>query len=261
MTFRAFCSGLATIVLMTSVAAAQCTDKKTTASGEGKASGCCKSKATAASCADKSACCKTTMETAAGKITIPAMAYKVGDETVACPGKAGELAKDDKAKIKYVVAGKEYATQTEAADAYAAALDGFLNEMTTVRYSVGDKTMDCPMSAAGAAKEANAQVRYQMASFVFNDKEKAEKAATEAKVAAEKVSMKWKVGDKDFCCSSMAGQAAKKSDQKVKYIVGEQTLECSQEASVALAKARILAAANVLGKAADSTTKLASAGG
>src|SRR5262249_43978421 len=74
----------------------------------------------------KTACAKTCSEAAVA--ALPAMKYKVGDETVCCPTKAKELAKGDEKAIKFVVADKTYDKQEEAVEAYTKALDEFRSE-------------------------------------------------------------------------------------------------------------------------------------
>ncbi len=193
-------------------------------------------------CSPTGECCPANEAFAA----MPTIKYRVGTETVDCPTKAGELAKGDKGAIKFVVADKEYANETEAKKSYATVLDSYLVDITTMKYAVGKECVACPMTAESMAKKDGQPVKYRLATFEFADKAKAEKAAGTAKEAAEKVAMKWAVGDKSFCCDKMAGEAAQKEGKQVEYYVGEKKLQCPVEASVELELAKIDAAVRSL---------------
>ncbi len=193
-------------------------------------------------CSPTGECCPANAAFAA----MPAIKYRVGTETTDCPKTAGELAKGDKGAIKFVVADKEYADEVEAKKAYATALDEYLKDITTMKYAVGKECVACPMTAESMAKKDGQPVKYRLATFEFADKAKAEKAAVAAKEAADKVAMKWAVGDKSFCCDKMAAEAAQKDGKKVEYCVGDKKLQCPVEASVELELAKIDAAVHAL---------------
>lgn len=247
--------GVVGLVMAASVSFAQsaaCSEKKEGAScssGEKKA---CSSgdKVASGSCGSKSSCPGGGSAVA---VNMPMVQYKVGDETVDCCARAKALANGDEAKIQFVVGEKTYAKQSEAMTAYAAVLRDYLGEMTTVKYGVGESCMTCPVSAAAVAKKENKAVEYRLASFAFKAEDSAKRAAADAKVAAEKVSMKWVVEGKDYCCSQMANDAAAKCEsKKIEYVIGETKTECSIMAEVELMRAKIVAAGEVLTKAADS---------
>lgn len=248
-----------TVALFTSAALAQCTAGAKTASA-GEKPHCSGDKVVLASASEKAACSgekAMASKKCAGDVAkacmagAPCMKYTVGEKTTCCPEEAAKLAGDDKAQIKYVVGEKSYDNEAEAKKALAAALDGYLAQMLTVRYAVGDETVACPMTASTMAKSNGGAVRYRLASFDFENKAAAEAAATAAKRAAEGVTMNWKVGDKSYCCSSTAASMAKKENKPVEYCVGEKTTACSIDAGVALAQSKIAAAVAALEKAAQ----------
>jgi|GEM_PF-1721341 len=143
--------------------------------------------------------CLTRRLAAAGA---PLMTYKVGDDGVRCPEKAATLAKEKNAEIRYVVGDKTFTNKDEAVKAYAAALDGYVATMTTVRYAVGDECVSCPQTAAELARQNNTTVRYRVAAMTFDSESKAEAAARAARTAVEKVTLK---ADKKGECAKSCG--------------------------------------------------------
>lgn len=190
---------------------------------------------------------------------MPAMTYKIGDKTTCCSHQADELAKGDAKAIKFVVAEKEYSDKTEALKAYNELLGGHLKEITTVKYAVGKECMACPVSAGEMAKKEGKKVEYRLASFNFAEKTSAEKAATVAKEAAEKVSIKVVVGERQFACPIEAGTVAKASGKPMEFVIGEVHTQCYDTAQVELAKARIEAALAAIAKI-DGATFASAAG-
>lgn len=216
-------------------------------------SACCQK---AGSSGAKTACCAGGSKSVACKAAcdeiakdMPKMSFIVGDTKVACPKEAESMAKADGKALKYVVADKTYDAAPAAYDALAAELDAYFNKMMTVQYAVGEAKVSCPQSADALAKKDGKPVHYRLASFDFADKVKAEKAAAEAKAAAEKITMKMVVGEKTYACPQSAESAAKSCSGKVEYVVGEQKLCCPNMARVAVAQARIETAVEVLAKA------------
>jgi len=216
--------------LMACTAMAQCTG----GGSEAKAASCSGEKS-AAKCCDKGG-------EKAVAVKLPAMSYKVGDKETACPNEAEELAKAGKAKVQFVVDGKTYAEKAEANEAYAKQLESFMEESMAVKYAVGDACVSCPMTAGEMAKKENKKVQYRVASFTFEKQDDADKAVKQAKEAAEKVSMKWMVGEKCFTCPVEATKAAKSDGKQVDFVVGDVKTQCDKQARVNLAKARIEAA-------------------
>lgn len=236
----------ASAALMACTAFAQCTasggdTKATAAKGDAK---CCAAGEKKGEC---SSACSEGGKAVAAKL--PKMSYKVGDKEVCCPSEASELAKGDKTKIQFVVAGKSYSDQGEATDAYATALDSFMNDMVTVKYAVGDNCVTCPNAAKEMASKENKKVQFRLAAFNFDKQEDADKAAKTAKDAAAKVSLKMMVGEKCFECPMSAGDAAKKENKTVEYVVGDAKTCCDKQAKVNLAKARIDAALKAMSEA------------
>jgi hypothetical protein len=148
----------------------------------------------------------------------------------------------------------------KAQEAYAVLLDKTLGDLTTVRYAVGDECVGCPTSAKSLAEKAGKPVMYRLAAYDFKTEEAATKAAAAAQEAAHKVKMGMKVGDKDYCCSTMAGDAAKASGKPVEYVVGEKTSCCKIEAAVNVARAKLDAAIQALDEAYTNASKVATAG-
>ena len=60
--------------------------------------------------------------------------------------------------------------------------------------------------------------------------------------------MKYRVGDKDYCCDKMAGEACQKAGKNAKmvYVVGTTKTECKIQARIELSKAKLAAAMKAL---------------
>lgn len=254
MNLRAILATLCTASIV-SLAAAQTCQSKATAGAT-----CDKSKATAMATCDKSKgdahacsgncgadCCQSPANVA--RRSIPQMEFVVGKEVTNCPNHASELAKGDSAKIGYRVAEKNYADKMEAGRAYATQLNSYLEDITTVKYAVGEECVSCPMTARSMAQKAKTDVHYRLAAFDFADEKAATAAAEAARKAAEGVKMSMKVGNETTCCAETAKSLAKKNHAKVQYVIGETTTECDVNASVELATAKINAAIDALASA------------
>lgn len=211
------------------------------------ASGCCASGATAS--ADKNGTCE---KVELVRKSIPAINYRVGDETVCCPKQAGEMAKAKNTKIQFVVAEKTYADEVEAKKAYAKVLDGYMTEMVSVKYAVGDECVACPVTAKSLAQKEKKPMTYRVAAYDFKTEEAAKKAVVAAKEAVSKVEMKTMVGDKQYSCCDSAAAAAKVAGKPVEYKIGEKATCCPVEADVNLALAKIEAAISALAQASNS---------
>lgn len=264
-----FVSVLAAFALVATVQAYAgegcCKSKAVAAAGEGQAkAGCCKAGESAAK-----GCCSAKLASADGKGacaskagascavacgSMPKMMYKVGDKTVCCPKEAADLVKGD-AKIEYVVADKTYTDKGEALVAYADVLDKHLAKITTVTYGVGDETMQCPMAAKDLASKMDKPVAYRVGTASFEDQAKADKAAKDAREAADKVKMVMTVDGKPVeGCPVDAKATACKESKKVEYAIGEVKTECDKTARVELAKAKITAAVQQIASAATPST-------
>jgi hypothetical protein len=170
---------------------------------------------------------------------LPQMTYRVGDNTTDCPMTAEKLAADHHTQVHYVVGKKAFADKSEANKAYADALDNYFDDMLTVRYAVGNKSMKCGDSAKSIAKKEGTKVNYQLASFRFEDRESAEKAAKTAREAADQVTMKLVVGEKTYSCPMQASHVAKQHGEKVSYCVGDSKTTCEDTARIQVATERI----------------------
>jgi hypothetical protein len=248
---------LGALLWAASTGLAQCQSGQTAKEGK---SGCGSQKVAGKECTPNKLCPTGSGELAGGKCTIPAMLIKVGDQTVQCCEKARELAQGDESKIQYVVGEKTFSKKQEALEAYAQLLDDYFAELTTVRFCVGENRMQCPASAEDVARREGGKVEFALASFRFASKEAAEKAAAEAREAAAQVKMKMVVAGKEYCCATMAKQAAEKNNCQVEYVVGETKACGREEAEIALRRARIMAAAEVLHKIVQDGGKVAQAG-
>jgi hypothetical protein len=253
------------VATISSSAWAQCQESAKTAQAGGctqsaqlasEKSGCCASKSQLAG--DKAGCCASKL--ASGKLgtcgngktlarAIPAMRYQVGEKTTACPEEAKTLAAEAQAEIQYVVGEKTIATEGEAKQAYAALLATHLEEMTTVKFAVGDECVACPVTAKSMAKKSGKPMQFRLASYNFENEDAAKKAAEAARGAADKVTMKMVVGGKEFCCATTAATVAKADGKSVEYCVGEKRTACDVTASVELALAKINAAQGALDEA------------
>ena len=247
MTIRTILAGIVLSAFVTSTTLGQCDEKaKAAACSKKQASACCAGdKAAKAGCnADaKSASCAVACSGDLAQLKgLPQMEYQVGDQRVSCPKAAAEMAKAQNAEIKFVVADKTFADENEAKAAYADALDGYLNEMLTVRCTSEDEAATCRAHGANVAQHAKGKSGYRLASFSFDDRAAADEAAKKARQAADGVEMKLMVGGECYNCPIRAAEAAKKSGQKVDYCVGKDKTACQATARVRLATERIRAA-------------------
>lgn len=181
---------------------------------------------------------------------IPAMMYRVGDKTTACPRQAQSLAAAARAKVRFVVDKQDYETEGEAKKAYAGVLDRHVNDMLSVKYAVGDDCVSCPITAGAMARKAGKPMMYRVAAYDFKTREAADKALKAARATIENVKLTMKVGDKSYQCGVTAGKMAKAAGKSVQYCVGDKSTACNVTASVNLAMARINAALETLAKAA-----------
>ena len=121
-------------------------------------------------------CSKTTFDNAVAGVmkAMPSMAYRVGDTDTHCfksaTAKAGE-----NGKVQFLVASKVYDTETEATIALAGLLEKEIENLKTVRLTVGGKGYGCSMSAKAALKDGE-KMKYRLAGFDFATREEADKA-------------------------------------------------------------------------------------
>jgi hypothetical protein len=197
----------------------------------------------------------------------PLMQYKIGERVTRCPKQAAEWtkAKND-LPVRYIVNATEYTDYGAALQAYQAALEERLAQMSSVRYAVGNQCVACPLEAASLAQQTGSTVKYRVASFTFADRAQANRAAEAARAAADKVRMTYAVdgkkcaGDKEArhsCRPNGDETAAKTCEHKV----GETKTCCETTAKVELTSARIIAAYQALALVADQPPSISPAAG
>lgn len=210
-------------------------DGTTKAAGGG---GCCAKKA-AAKVAEGSGGCSKSDKVSGALASLPSIKYRVGEETMCCPKAAGFMAEKNHQPVKYVVGSEAFDTEALATARLVTLLNEEVESMKTVQYAVGDKCMKCPMTAKSVADQNHAKMTYRVAGVDFEDKEKAEKAAKLASEAVEQVKLSYKVGDKSFCCSKMAGESVKESGKPMTYVVGETEVQDEASAKVLFAQEQV----------------------
>jgi len=205
---------------------------------------CCKKKGDASltsdkagGCAKKSGACPVQ----AALASMPAMKYRVADETVACPKTAEEMAIKKNTTITYVVGEKTYAKKGEAVVALASLLETEVANLVSVQ-TAGAKSGGCSHADHVHANPTATPVAYKVGGMEVADKAKAEKAAKLAADAVGAVKLSYKVGDDKFCCDKMAGVKAKETGKSVTFVVGDEETCCQDMAKLLLAQARVKAA-------------------
>jgi hypothetical protein len=139
---------------------------------------------TDAAAAGKSGCPKA----CADKVLagLPAMTYKVGELETPCFKTATDKASDD-APLQYMVDGQTYDCRGKATATLVSLLETQAEQMMTVQYAVGGKSVYCPMEAAALAKANGGKVAYRLAGLDFESKEKASDAANTIREAVAKL--------------------------------------------------------------------------
>ncbi len=186
-------------------------------------------------------CCKAKLAAA----NVPLMRCVVGDEVTNCPMEAMKIAEKSGLTPEFYLDDTKYTDPKEAGKAYAARLESFLGEITTVKYVVGSESVGCPKTAGAMAKKAGTAMKYRLAAFDFDAQDDARAAAKRATEAAEKVTMATLVDGKANACPMTAKKAA--ADGKtVAYKIGENSVDCPIKASVMLNMAKVRAALTAL---------------
>jgi len=219
-----------------------------TASVQAKsASGCCdkdKSKATTAK-SDKPCCGKNKGATTvsaessgckgkakAALASLPSITYQVGDFTTCCQKTAAAKAEELHATLSYVVENKVYSNYDEAVVTLTKLLQEKADEMRSVQYVAGKDCVRCPKQAAALAKEAGTEVKYRLAGFDFDCKDKAEKVAKEVEAAVEGMHVDYMADGQPVNCD----KGAKAEGKTVTYVVGDQQTDCELTAKMMLAE-------------------------
>ncbi len=112
--------------------------------------------------------------------------YVVGDECVACPTSAQQLASDKHAKVQYRLASYNFESQEKADKVLGRARAAA--EKITMKMVVGEETFQCPVSAQDSAKKSGKPVEYAVGDCKSPCQTTARIALAKAKIdAASKV--------------------------------------------------------------------------
>lgn len=84
--------------------------------------------------------------------------FVVGDECVACPTSAQQLAKEKRAKVQYRLAAYDFESQEKADKAAGRAREAA--EKVSIKMVVGDEAFQCPVSAKDASQKSGKPVEY-----------------------------------------------------------------------------------------------------
>lgn len=117
---------------------------------------------------------------------LPQMTYKVGDLETPC-FKTAVAEAGDESKVKYVVDGKTYDCKERGTFELASLLEEEADNMMTVQYVVGDKSVYCPMAAKSLAEASGGEIAYRLAGMDFDSKDQAEAAAVAVREAVAKL--------------------------------------------------------------------------
>lgn len=171
--------------------------------------------------------------------SMPSMKYRVGEEVTPCSKTAAAMAEKAGKPMQYVVGDETFGEEAPATAKLASLLETELEAAQAVQFVAGGKCMRCPMTAKSVAEETKTTVTYRVGGVDFDKKEDAEKVAKLVSDAVAEVSMKYKVGDKTFCCDKMAGAAAKENGAKMTFVVGDQETCCPTTAKLRLTEAKL----------------------
>ena len=161
-----------------------------------------------------------------------------------------------------------------------------MKKLPQAMFVVGDKTVNCPKTAAAIAKKSGGNVKFLIAGKKFKKQAEAMEALADAtesfvstfadpivcektgtitvagqkaccpdtatktskslKVAMSKVKMSYVVGDKRCGCPNKAEQIAKDTGKATEFVVGEVKTPCNIMARIHLARAKYKAAVESL---------------
>lgn len=172
---------------------------------------------------------------------MPAVKYRVGEQTMCCPNAASVAAKTENKPVEYVVGEEAFKTQSEADAKLVALYEREIEAMIAVQYSVGGESTQCPNTAKQMAESAHAPIAFKVGGVEFADKTKAEAAVKLVADAAAGVKMSYKVDGKPFCCDKMAGEAAKTGGKPIVFVIGSDEIAEESAAKLVFAQAKIKA--------------------
>ena len=247
-------SGEVVLVKSTDGEKGGCAGKKAQTTADGEKAGCGKTAQLASDpekkgCGSvagiKLGCCSKSNPAIAG---MPAMSYKVGEETIKDAEAAEKLAKESSKPMVYVVGEQTFTEMGEATAKLTSALEEYAGSIQTIQFSAGGECTRCPMTAKALADKSGGKVMYRVAGIDFDTKEKAEKAVQLASDAVKKVEMQVLVEGAPAHCAKDAETAAT-SGKKVTYKVGDQESCCKIMAGKMLAEAKIRAIVEAAAKA------------
>jgi hypothetical protein len=162
---------------------------------------------------------------------MPAMTYKVGDESMACSKMAGAMAKEHNTHMHYVVKGVEYDDKAKAMTAHAKQLEGMMMDLVRVQYAVNGECVACPDSAKEMAASCETKkLQYRVGPATFDNAEDAIKASIMAYNAAMSTKMEYAVNGMTTTCSVTASDMAKSNNCSVEYVVNGQRTNCKTSA-------------------------------
>jgi hypothetical protein len=173
--------------------------------------------------------------------SMPAVKYRVGEQTMCCPNAASAAAKTENKPVEYVVGEEAFKSQAEADARLVALYEKEIESMVAVQYSVGGEMTQCPHAAKDMADKAKAPIAYVVGGVEFADQAKAEAAVKLVADAAAGVKMSYKVDGKPFCCDKMAGEAAKTGGKPIVFVVGSDEIAEESAAKLVFAQAKIRA--------------------
>lgn len=171
----------------------------------------------------------------------------------ACASSCGSS--EGQAKTASCSAGKSGATCSAGSKAVAASggtCSASKGDTATAKKTGTTGGESCHGEKSGGtvvAKTDGKTVMYCVAGQCVDSKEKAEQISKVVMAAMKDVSMKYRVGDEEFCCDKMAGEKAKSNGGKIVYVVDGKTIECDIMARIQLDRAKIMAASKALEKA------------
>jgi hypothetical protein len=171
--------------------------------------------------------------------SMPAIKYRVDGDEVCCPECAKALAEKTGKPIEYLVGEEVLTDKVEATARLAAVLDKEAETLQAMQFVAGGKCYGCPVTAKSVAKKTKGTIAYRVGGVDFEKKEYAEKALASIREALAGVKMQYKVGDKTYGCSKMAGAKCKEAGKKMTYMVGTKETCCDKAAKLLLAEARV----------------------
>lgn len=173
--------------------------------------------------------------------SMPTMKYRVGDKSMCCPNAASVAAKTENKPVEFLIGDEAFKTQAEAETKLVALYEKEIATLTSLQYSVGGESTQCPETAKGLAEKNKAAVAYKVGGVEFTDKAKADAAVKLVADAASAVAISYKVDGKPFCCDKMAGAASKESGKPIVFVVGSEEIAEESAAKLVYEQAKIRA--------------------